>query len=77
MTEATPRGIFDPMKPTLRSFLGSVAILVFLCCYVWAATAIADRLPDDMVIKLVFFAGAGVGGGLPILPLMSWMNRGR
>ena len=46
------------MQPTLRSFIGSVAILVFLAGYIWAATAIADRLPDDMRIKLVFFAVA-------------------
>ncbi|MFM8820378.1 MAG: DUF2842 domain-containing protein [Phenylobacterium sp.] len=65
------------MKPSLRSFVGSVAILVFLAAYVWAATAIADRLPDDMRIKLVYFAIAGVAWGLPILPLMTWMSRGR
>jgi hypothetical protein len=65
------------MQPTLRSFIGSVAILVFLAGYIWAATTVADRLPDDMRIKLVFFAVAGVGWGLPILPLMTWMNRGR
>lgn len=65
------------MQPTLRSFIGSVAILVFLAAYIWAATAIADRLPDDMRIKLVFFAVAGLGWGLPILPLMTWMSRGR
>ena len=65
------------MPPRLRSFVGSVLILFFLAGYVWAATAIADRLPNDMRIKLVFFALAGVGWGLPILPLMTWMNRGR
>ncbi|MCA6286593.1 DUF2842 domain-containing protein [Phenylobacterium sp.] len=65
------------MHPRLRSFIGSVAILVFLVGYVWAATAIADRLPDDPVIKLVYFAVAGLAWGLPLLPLMTWMNRGR
>ncbi|MFZ4066741.1 MAG: DUF2842 domain-containing protein [Phenylobacterium sp.] len=65
------------MPRRLRSFVGSVLILIFLAGYVWAATAIADRLPNDMRIKLVFFALAGVGWGLPILPLMTWMERGR
>ena len=65
------------MPRRLRSFVGSVLILFFLAGYVWAATAIADRLPNDMRIKLVFFALAGVGWGLPILPLMTWMERGR
>ena len=50
---------------------------MFLAGYVWAATTLADRLPNDMWIKLVYFAVVGVGWGLPILPLMTWMNRGR
>jgi hypothetical protein len=29
------------------------------------------------MIKLVFFAVAGLAWGLPLLPLMTWMNRGR
>ena len=65
------------MPPRLRSFVGSVLILVFLAAYVWAATAIADLMPDKPMLKLAFFAVAGVACGLPILPLMSWMNRGR
>jgi len=77
VTNASGRDIGALMPPRLRSFVGSVLILIFLAGYVWAATAIADRLPDDMRIKLVFFAVAGVGWGLPILPLMTWMNRGR
>lgn len=51
--------------------------MIFLAAYIWAATAISDRLPDNMAVKLVFFGVAGVGWGLPILPLLSWMNRGR
>jgi hypothetical protein len=65
------------MPPRLRSFVGSVLILIFLAGYVWAATTLSDRLPNDMWIKLVYFAVVGVGWGLPILPLMTWMNRGR
>ncbi len=65
------------MPPRLRSFVGSVLILIFLAGYVWAATTLADFLPNDMWIKLVYFAVVGVGWGLPILPLMTWMNRGR
>ena len=65
------------MQPTLRSFIGSVAILVFLAGYIWAATAIADPLTDDIRIKLVFFAVAGGGGGLANLPLDELWKRGR
>lgn len=65
------------MQPRLRSFVGSMAILVFMAVYIWAATLLADRLPDNMAIKMLYFAVAGLGWGLPILPLISWMNRGR
>ncbi|MFM8753728.1 MAG: DUF2842 domain-containing protein [Phenylobacterium sp.] len=65
------------MQPRLRSFVGSMAILVFMAVYIWAATLVADRLPDNMAIKMLYFAVAGLGWGLPILPLISWMNRGR
>jgi hypothetical protein len=77
MTRRAQQSIGVAMHPRLRSFIGSVAILVFLVGYVWAATAIADRLPDDPMIKLVYFAVAGLAWGLPLLPLMTWMNRGR
>lgn len=65
------------MQPRLRSFVGSMAILVFMAVYIWAATLVADRLPENMAIKMLYFAVAGLGWGLPILPLISWMNRGR
>jgi hypothetical protein len=65
------------MQPRLRSFIGSMAILAFMAVYIWAATLVADRLPDNMAIKMLFFAVAGLGWGVPILPFISWMNRGR
>ncbi len=65
------------MSARIRKLIGGIGLMVFLAAYVWAATAISDRLPDNMAIKLVFFAVAGVGWGVPILPLLSWMNRGK
>lgn len=64
------------MSARIRKLIGGIGLMVFLAGYVWAATAISDRLPDDnMPLKLVFFAVAGIGWGVPILPLLSWMNR--
>ena len=65
------------MSARIRKLIGGIGLMVFLAAYVWAATAISDRLPDNMVLKLVFFSVAGVGWGVPILPLLSWMNRGK
>ena len=41
-----------------------------------AAVFIAERLPDTLWVQTVFFIVAGLGWGVPILPLISWMNRG-
>ncbi len=65
------------MQPRLRSFVGSMAILIFMAVYIVAATHVADRLPDNDAIKMVFFAVAGLLWGIPILPVIWWMNRGR
>ncbi|WP_158918610.1 DUF2842 domain-containing protein, partial [Caulobacter sp. S45] len=40
------------------------------------ATA-AGHLPDNAALRLVFFALAGICWGLPLIPFISWMNRGR
>ena len=65
------------MSARVRKFVGGIGILVFLTAYIWAMTAISERLPDQFAIKLIFYTVAGIGWGVPILPLLSWMNRGR
>ncbi|HEX5378953.1 MAG TPA: DUF2842 domain-containing protein [Phenylobacterium sp.] len=65
------------MTARVRKIFGGIGLLAFLAAYVWAATAISDRLPDKGAIKMIFFAVAGLLWGVPILPLISWMNRGR
>lgn len=65
------------MTARVRKLIGSAGVLAFLAAYVWAATAISDHLPDSGAIKLAYFAVVGVAWGVPILPLISWMNRGR
>jgi hypothetical protein len=65
------------MGARVRKFVGGIAILVFLAAYVSAAVLIADHLPDNQLARLAYFAGAGVFWGVPLLPLIAWMNRGR
>lgn len=65
------------MPARIRKLIGLVALLAFLAAYVWLAMAIADRLPRHWAAQLVFYVVAGLGWGLPILPLISWMNRAR
>ena len=65
------------MSARVRKFIGGIGILVFLAAYVWAMTALSEHVPDIFVLRLAFYAVAGIGWGVPILPLLSWMNRGR
>ena len=65
------------MNLRLRKAIGGIAILVFLTAYVAAAVTIAAHLPQNHLIQLVYFVVSGVAGGLPLIPLMYWMERGR
>jgi hypothetical protein len=64
------------MMPTrLRKLVGGVGMLAFLFFYVGVMVAIADHLPDQWAVKLVFFVLAGTLWGVPLLPLITWMNK--
>lgn len=52
-------------------------ILAFVAAYAVGAVFVAERLPENLVIQTIFFIVAGLGWGVPILPLITWMNRGR
>ena len=58
-----------------RKAVGGVLILLFLAAYIWAATAIGAMAPKAWWLQLAFYAVAGVAWGLPVIPLMYWMNR--
>ena len=52
-------------------------MVVFLAVYIWAATMIAGLLPDNRWAWLVFYPVVGTAWGLPLIPLLSWINKGR
>ena len=64
------------MPGRLRKLIGLFAVLGFLAAYIGVAVAIADRLPEHWLVKLVYFAVVGVAWGVPLIPLFRWMNRG-
>ena len=65
-----------PLIPArLRKLIGSIGILVFLAVYVWAFTSLYDRLPQNRFVHLVYFVVFGLGWGLPLIPLLSWMGK--
>ncbi|MDB5424087.1 MAG: hypothetical protein JWQ29_1503 [Phenylobacterium sp.] len=66
-----------PMSERIRKLIGLVGILAFLAAYIVAMTLISDHIPDHWAARLVFYVVAGLSWGVPILPLISWMNTGR
>ncbi len=65
------------MNARARKAIGGLGILVFLTAYVIAVVNLGDHLPDNKLIKLVYFVVAGTAWGAPLIPLITWMNRGR
>ena len=64
------------MSARLRKFIGLFGILGFLLFYVGLVVRGAHFVPAHGPWQFVYFALAGVLWGVPILPLISWMNRG-
>jgi predicted membrane channel-forming protein YqfA (hemolysin III family) len=67
------------MPRRLRTLVGTIAILVFVCVYALVAIAVADsRIVDapKLVQTLVYFL-LGTIWVLPIMPLIKWMEGGR
>ena len=63
------------MSPRLRKLIGLFAILAFVVLYMGAVAGLAKFVPDHGPLQLAFYALAGICWGIPILPLISWMNR--
>jgi hypothetical protein len=65
------------MSARLRKFIGVFAILAFLVVYIGLMGLLGTHVPNHWAAQLAYYVVAGMGWGVPILPLLSWMNRGR
>lgn len=65
------------MPARIRKLIGGFGMLAFLLFYMGLMVAIADHLPDQWAVKLGFFVVAGTAWGAPLIPLITWMNRGK
>ena len=63
------------MNPRLKKLIGSAAILAFLAGYVWAVVSLAPFVPPRWWAQIPYFALTGMLWGVPLLPLIRWMNR--
>jgi hypothetical protein len=64
------------MPTRVRKLVGSLGVLVFLAAYVWIVTLAADHVPRHVVPETLFYVVAGVLWGVPLIPLIRWMNGG-
>ena len=63
------------MGSRTRRFVAAIGVLLFLAFWVWGAVTINDRLPDIWWLDLIFFAAAGIGWGIPLIPMLRWAER--
>lgn len=65
------------MGPRLRKLIGGLAMLVFLALYVALAVTLVDYLPRWGWLKGLYFIVVGIAWGIPLIPLLTWMDKGR
>ena len=63
------------MPVRARRFIATIGVVLFLAVWVWGAVTINDRLPDIWWLDLIFFTVAGIGWGVPLIPLLRWAER--
>ena len=65
------------MSARLRKLIGLFGILAFLTAYVVGVATLGDHLPKHWAVQVIYFALAGTLWGIPLFPLIRWMNAGR
>jgi hypothetical protein len=65
------------MSPRVRKLIGLFGILAFLAVYVAVASKLSDLVPKGGPWQAIYFAVVGVVWGVPLFPLITWMNRER
>lgn len=63
------------MGARTRRFVATLGVVLFLAFWVWGAVSINDRLPDIWWLDLIFFAVAGIGWGITLIPMLRWAER--
>ena len=62
------------MPVRLRKLIGCFALIAFVAAYAVGMVMLGELVPDVWWMKMIYFTVAGLSWGVPILPLLSWMN---
>ena len=67
------------MPRRLRTLVGTITILVFVCVYALVAIAIADSriVHAPKLVQTLAYCVLGTIWILPLMPLIRWMEGGR
>ena len=63
------------MNPRLKKLIGLVAILAFCTAYIVTVISIGVYIPQHWAWQGLFYGVTGIVWGLPLFPLITWMNR--
>jgi len=62
------------MTPHTKKFFGMLILLFGFFFYAILAITIADYIPSNKILQIIYFAVAGIIWVFPVRPLMIWMN---
>ncbi len=65
------------MGARTRRFIATIVVVAFLVFWCWGAVMVNEMLPDAWWADLIFFPIAGIGWGIPLIPLIRWAERGK
>ena len=63
------------MPLRLKKILGALLVVVFMLFWVWLAVTVSRFVPQNKVAVMLYYIVAGLGWGVPLFPLLSWMER--
>lgn len=56
------------LGPRARRAVAALGVVGFLIFYVWAVISIGSHLPDNQIVRLLYYGIAGIAWGFPCCP---------
>ncbi len=62
------------MPVRAKKILGSIFICIFVLFWIWLAGSLSLFVPDNRVLEMIYYAVAGLGWAVPVMPILFWME---
>lgn len=63
------------MSPRLKKLIALFVLLPGLLLYFFAAAALGEKVPDNQLLKVVYYIIAGLAWAYPVRFLIIWANK--